>query len=93
MVPLLKQLLKPSDSRPADEASPASVSDKAPIAIFATQLRAESTFDRFLEAAAGAGLWVHQIEVQPTIVFHNLVTEEDSDMVVLHRITVDPQFE
>ena len=59
----------------------------APMALFATQLRAEASLCRFLEAAAAAGLRVQLLDPAPGLVFHHLVTEEDPGMVLLHRIT------
>ena len=59
----------------------------AAVAYFATQLRAGSSMARFLEAAAAAGLHVEELDAMPNIVFHHLITEEDADCVLMHRIT------
>ena len=59
----------------------------AAVAYFATQLRAGSSMARFLDAAAAAGLRVEELDFAPDVVFHHLITEEDADSVLLHRMT------
>jgi len=76
IVPLLAELLRTGGSP-----------EHAAIAYFATQLRAGSSMARFLEAAMAAGLRVEELDLTPDIVFHHLITEEDADGVLLHRIT------
>jgi hypothetical protein len=88
IVPLLQRLLLPSAAdTPARASGAGGAPGSPPVALFATQLRAESSMARFLEAAAAAGLRVQQIEAAPGVVFHHLVTEEDPGSVLLHRIT------
>jgi len=76
IVPLLAELLLTGGSP-----------EHAAVAYFATQLRAGSSMARFLEAAAATGLRVEELDVMPDIVFHHLITEEDADGVLMHRIT------
>ena len=89
IVRLLQQLLTPHRGQGAADASgPGSMQ---PEAYFATQLRAETSMQRFLEAAARARLLVEDITTEvpsgrSAVVFHHLVTEEDPDSVLLHRI-------
>ena len=59
----------------------------AAVAYFATQLRAGSSMARFLDTAAAAGLRVEQMDFAPDVVFHHLISEEDAEAVLLHRIT------
>jgi hypothetical protein len=76
IVPLLAELLGASREGQRPSA----------VAYFATQLRAGSSMELFLDTAAAARLQVQQLDFAPAVVFHHLIAEEDAEAVLLHRI-------